>query len=196
MTHRLLYVARHGETDWNAMHRWQGQTDIPLNALGRAQARALAEALRCAGLGGIVASDLSRAQETAAIVAAELAVPIVYVDEQLRERSFGCFEGLTGDECEHLHPEAWRLWKAERRPPAGAETPEQLRTRVVEAFGRVARQVARDGSPALVVTHGGALRAIVAAATGQHPAPVKNGAVWRVRWDEKADKAVGAEEAT
>jgi broad specificity phosphatase PhoE len=192
MIRRVLYVARHGETDWNAANRWQGQTDVPLNAQGRAQARALADALRSVRLSGIVASDLSRAQETADIVAAELAVPLVYVDIALRERSLGCFEGLTGDECKKLHPEAWRVWKAERRPPEGAETPDELQARVMEAIARVAQRVATDEAPALVVTHGGALRAIVAVATGEQPAPVKNGAIWRVGW---AGRPVCAEES-
>jgi probable phosphoglycerate mutase len=192
MTRRLLYLARHGETDWNATHRWQGQTDVPLNAQGRAQARAVAGALRAVGVAAIVASDLSRAHETASIIGNELALPIAYVDSALRERSFGCFEGLTREECERLHPDAWRLWKDQRSPPLGAEGHEQLTLRAVEAIERVARRVARDDAPALVVTHGGVLRAIVAVATGALPAPVKNGAIWKVAWE---GRLVGAEEA-
>ncbi|MBV9947858.1 MAG: histidine phosphatase family protein, partial [Myxococcales bacterium] len=59
---RLLYLVRHGETDWNAALRWQGHTDVPLNANGRAQARLLAAWAREVGLAGIVASDLCRAE--------------------------------------------------------------------------------------------------------------------------------------
>jgi broad specificity phosphatase PhoE len=191
MPRRMLYVVRHGETDWNAAQRWQGHTDIPLNANGRAQALAVGHALRTAGLSGAVASDLSRAHETAQIIALELGIAVAYVDAALRERSFGCFEGLTREECERIHPDAWRAWLAERRPPVGAETRDALTARVVAALGRTAERVAREDAPALVVTHGGALRAIVAAATGELPAPVKNGAVWRVTWD---DGPVGAEE--
>jgi broad specificity phosphatase PhoE len=191
MARRWLYLVRHGETDWNAAERWQGHTDIPLNAKGRVQARAVAEVLRGAGLSGVVASDLSRAHETGRIIAAELGLAVAYLDARLRERTFGCFEGLTRGECERLQPEAWRLWLSERRPPAGAETRGALTARVVAAMGRAAESVARDDAPALVVTHGGALRAIVEAATGELPAPVKNGAVWRVGWQEGL---VGAEE--
>jgi broad specificity phosphatase PhoE len=191
MARRLLYVVRHGETDWNAAERWQGQTDIPLNANGRAQALAVARALRAEGLSGVVTSDLSRAHETARIVAAELGIPVAYVDAALRERSFGSFEGLTREECERLQPEAWRLWLAGRRLPVGAETREALSTRVVAAIGRAAERVAREDAPALVVTHGAALRAIVAAATGELPAPVKNGGLWRVVWDERLVEAEG-----
>jgi broad specificity phosphatase PhoE len=185
MARRLLYVVRHGETDWNAAERWQGQTDVPLNENGRLQARAVARALRTAGLSGAVASDLSRAHETARIVAAELGIAVAYVDAELRERSFGCFEGLTREECERLQPEAWRMWLADRHLPVGAETHEALTARVLAAMGRAADGVARENAPALVVTHGGALRAIVQAATGKRPAPVKNGAVWRIAWEER-----------
>ena len=65
---RILYLARHGETDWNAAGRWQGQSDVPLNDLGRDQARRLGEALRDKGVTAIVSSDLSRARETATMV--------------------------------------------------------------------------------------------------------------------------------
>src|SRR5581483_1732760 len=106
--HRVLYVARHGETDWNAAGRLQGHTDIPLNETGRAQARALAAALRARALAGGVTSDLCRARETGEIVAVELAVPLAYADHELRERAFGKFEGLTRHECASQYPEQWK----------------------------------------------------------------------------------------
>jgi probable phosphoglycerate mutase len=182
---RVLYLARHGETDWNAVGRWQGHTDVPLNETGRLQARELAAALGAHGVVGAVSSDLSRARETAAIVAQALGVTLAYTDHELRERSFGIFEGLTREECTAQHPEAWRAWLEERRVPAGGETQEALTTRVVAAVARVALQVATDESPALVVTHGGALRALVHAVTGEIPPLVKNGEVWRVTWAER-----------
>jgi probable phosphoglycerate mutase len=180
---RHVYLVRHGETDWNAAERWQGHTDIPLNETGRLQARAVARSLRSLRLSAVVASDLSRAQETARIVAAELGLDVAYFDAALRERSFGCFEGLTREECDRIHPAAWRAWLAERRPPEGAEAHETLTSRVVAAVARAAEAVARDDAPAVVVTHGGSLRAIVAAATGRLPGPVKNTEVWRVTWE-------------
>jgi probable phosphoglycerate mutase len=180
---RLVYAARHGETDWNAAGRWQGHTDVPLNGNGRRQARELAERLRGAGLAGVVASDLSRAQETGRIVAAELGVPMAYVERDLRERSFGVFEGLTRAECETQHADAWAAWLANRTPPKGAEGIEALTARIVAAVGRAAGVVATDERPVLVVTHGGALRAAVAAVTGELPAFVENGAVWVLAWD-------------
>ncbi len=190
---RLLYVARHGETDWNVQTRWQGHTDVPLNETGRAQARALAQALREVRLGGVVASDLARAHETARIVAAELGLAVAYVDPSLRERAFGLFEGLTREECETLHPEAWAAWLDGKRPPRGGEDHETLTARMVAAVARVARQVATEEAPALIVTHGGALRALVAAATGESPPPIANGAVWRVLWEPGEGRITAAE---
>jgi probable phosphoglycerate mutase len=181
---RILYLARHGETDWNAAGRWQGHTDVPLNDTGRQQARALAEALRPHGVHVAVSSDLSRARETAQIVAQTLGVPLGHADPDLRERGFGVFEGLTRAECETQHPEAWRAWLERRLTPGGAETQQALAARVVAAATRVALQLATrgDDAAALVVTHGGALRALVEAVTGTMPPFVKNGQVWRVSY--------------
>jgi broad specificity phosphatase PhoE len=179
-----VYLARHGETDWNAQQRWQGHTDVPLNDRGREQARAIAAALRAAGIARIAASDLARAHETARIVAGELGLAVTHVDRDLRERAFGVFEGLTREECEAQQPEAWRAWLEERRTPAGAETQEMLAARVTAAIARVARDAALAGSCALVVTHGGALRAAVAAATGTMPPFVANGGLWKLAWDD------------
>ena len=188
---RLVYVARHGETDWNAANRWQGRTDIPLNDRGRAQARALAERLRLVPFGGVVSSDLSRAYETARIVAGELKVALAYADPELRERSFGVFEGLTRAECEAQHAEAWRAWQEHRTAPRGGEGSEALRARMVAAMGRVCRDVARDDAPAPVVTHGGSLRAVVAAITGEMPPPVENTEVWVLAWEASASQRSG-----
>ena len=180
---RLVFVARHGETDWNAAGRWQGHTDVPLNERGRAKAKAMAALLREARLAGVVAIDLSRARETGSIVAGELGIPLAYDDRDLRERGFGVFEGLTRAECEAQHPEAWRAWLEHRRPPERGEALEVLTARVVAAVGRAAERVAREGEPALVVTHGGALRSVVASVTGELPPLVENGAVWVLAWE-------------
>src|SRR5947199_3660663 len=92
-----LLLIRHGETDWNAEHRWQGHADVPLNARGREQAKALAEELAPEGIDAIYASDLSRARDTAEIVGERLGVPVV-LDPDLREIDVGSREGLTGEE--------------------------------------------------------------------------------------------------
>lgn len=191
MGRKELYLVRHGETDWNVAGRWQGHTDIPLNAHGRLQARVVAAALRSTPLAGLVSSDLSRARETAEIIATVLGVKVVSFDPNLRERAFGPFEGLTGDECLRLHPEAWRAWRQTQVTPPGAEDRPTLAARVVLGLRRVAEDVARGDAAALVVTHGGALRAAVAEVLGTQPPPVANGAIWRVVWDTRI---VSAEE--
>src|SRR5512133_1933223 len=108
-----LYVVRHAMTAWNAERRWQGQTDIPLNDEGRAQARALVDRLRGRGLVSVHTSDLSRARETAVIVARALSLPLVS-DRDLRERGFGPFEGKTAAECAGLG-DVWTRYVADRR---------------------------------------------------------------------------------
>jgi broad specificity phosphatase PhoE len=186
---RILYMARHGETDWNAAGRWQGHTDVPLNDKGREQARALAEALRAHGIAAAASSDLSRARDTARIVAEVLGVGFAHADPDLRERRFGIFEGLTRHECETLHPGPWRDWVTAQRTPEGGETQKQLADRVVAGATRVVREVATDARGALIVTHGGSLRAFVHAVTGEMPQLVGNGDVWRVTYDGRFSDA-------
>jgi probable phosphoglycerate mutase len=185
MTRRLVFMTRHGETDWNLEGRWQGHTDVPLNERGRAQARAVAETLREVGLVGLVSSDLSRARETAEIVGASLGLGVAYVDADLRERMFGVFEGLTRAECERLHPEAWRAWVEEQRPADGVEPPSSVAARVTAAIRRAAERIGREGQPVLLVSHGSALRSVVHQATGASVGPIANGAIWRIEWDAR-----------
>lgn len=186
MPRRLFLLTRHGETDWNVEGRWQGHTDVPLNENGRAQARSIAEVLRAEGLSGLVSSNLSRARETADIVGAALGLAVAYVDPDLRERTFGVFEGLTRVECERLHPDAWRAWVEEQRPAEGVEPPGVVAARVTAAIGRAAERIAPNGAPVLLVTHGGALRSAVHKATGLPVGPIANGAIWRLEWDVDA----------
>ena len=174
----LIVLARHAETAWNAQYRWQGQTDIPLNDAGRAQAAALADRLRGSGLTRAYASDLSRAVETAAIVAAALGIPLVATDGRLRERSFGVFEGLTGDECAARHPDDWSRYLADHgHVPSGGEPGEDVARRMHEAVLELAG--AAEG-PALFVSHGSAIRHLVSRVTGQPCAPLGNGAMFRL----------------
>lgn len=183
MARRLLYLTRHGETDWNVAGRWQGHTDVPLNAVGYAQARALGRSLRRVAPVAVVSSDLVRAVETARVAAEMLGIELAYTDRGLRERAFGCFEGLTREECLRHHSEAWRAWVEEQRAPEGGEDRDALAARVIAAIGRAAENLLPGAGPVLVVTHGGSLRAAVSKAHGSTPPPIANGAVWRVEWD-------------
>ena len=164
-----LFLVRHGETDWNAAGRWQGQTDVALNPRGREQAREVAARLRDAGIAAIASSDLLRARTTAEIIAVELGLEVNQPDAALRERRFGCFEGLTRDEVEARFPEAWARYLADPGPaPPGGESRDELLARLLPA---VASAAARLPGPVLLVMHGGAMRALLAGHVGEMPRP-------------------------
>ncbi|HZZ85160.1 MAG TPA: histidine phosphatase family protein [Anaeromyxobacteraceae bacterium] len=180
---RHLFLVRHGETDWNAAGRWQGHTDVPLNATGRAQAQAVAARLRGEGVRAIATSDLCRARGTAEIVGEALGLEVAVVDEGLRERAYGEWEGLTRCECEVRYPGQWALHLSDPRvAPPGGESMDALLARVVPAIHRAAERLE---APALLVTHGGVMRAFLAAtldaAPLSPPRVVPNCGVWRVR---------------
>lgn len=175
-----LFLARHGETEWNRIGRWQGKTDIPLSEVGRAQARMLAERLRDRGITQIYASDLSRARETAEIVGLALGVSRLGFDPRLRERGFGCFEGLTREECAERHAEAWQRYLADRRDtPSDAEPHDEVVARVVAGLTAIAESSEVAG-PVLVVSHGAAIRSFLHTTTGVAPPPLANTALFRV----------------
>lgn len=178
---RVLFLARHGETAWNLEQRWQGQTDVDLNHAGRAQAAALAARLTAHQIARIVASDLARARETAEIVARHLRIDGVVLDPGLRERGYGIFEGLTRIECEAQHPEEWARYVADHRhTPAGAELDGAVAARMQAAVARAGAHANGASGAVLVVSHGGSIRALIAAATGWRPPPMGNGDAYRV----------------
>jgi len=188
-----IFLARHGETEWNRVGRWQGKTDIPLSEVGRAQARTLADRLRDRGISQIFTSDLCRARETAEIVAGALGVTRLSIDARLRERGFGCFEGLTREECAERHTEAWTRYLADRRStPTDAEPPEQVVTRVVAALTAVAELV-DDTGHILVVSHGAAIRSFLHTVTGTEPAPLANTALFLVNYQGGGFSSITAE---
>ena len=158
-----LLLVRHGETDWNAEGRLQGQTDTSLNDYGRRQARRLAERLAERPFDALVASDLSRARETAEILAERLGLS-VELDRDLREKDWGSWEGLTAAERDRVE--------------FVGESTEAHRARTLAALHRAAGRHP-DGS-VLVVTHGGSIRRIQAAATGIAQAVIENCGAWPV----------------
>jgi probable phosphoglycerate mutase len=174
---RPILLARHGETNWNALGKLQGHTDIALNDTGRDQARALAAGLGDAGITAVVTSDLSRARETGAIIAAALGLAAPEIDPELRERRFGVFEGLTRAECETQHPAAWRDWVAQTGAPPGAEPLGDAAQRLARALARIA---AADSGAVLVVSHGGVMRLWLMNVLGTTVPLVANGATFLV----------------
>ncbi|SIT75954.1 histidine phosphatase family protein [Microbacterium sp. RU33B] len=197
----LLTLVRHGETDWNAARRIQGSTDIPLNDTGRGQARDAAARLRDTIDPGapliVVSSDLSRARETAAIMAAELGVEVSGHYPELRERNYGEAEGLDTNEFF----ERWGDWHAAEVP--GAEPWADLRTRAIAGLRLVARDVRRTTAPAaasaICVSHGALIRELIRHATaGELPLPgtkLPNGSAYRVLLEKERLRLLSYDDA-
>lgn len=158
MTAAAVVLLRHGLTDWNDGGRFQGHADIPLNDIGRAQAAAAADRLAVAGITRVFASDLSRADETARIVAERCGVAVV-TDPRLREVDVGSWSGRSMAEIGALEPDFWpalREGRDFRRSPEG-ETATQAGQRVALAVLDHA-EAAAEGEVLLVVGHGLSLR--------------------------------------
>ena len=152
-----LIVWRHGNTDWNATHRVQGQTDVPLNELGRRQAADAADLLLRLRPDALVASDLRRAADTAAALAERAGLPVRH-DERLRERFFGPWQGLTMAEVERTRPAEHARWAAGADVISDdVETLDDLGKRVADALQAAADLVPADGT-VVVATHGAAAR--------------------------------------
>jgi broad specificity phosphatase PhoE len=156
-----LVCARHGRTAWNADRRFQGQTDIPLDDEGRAQALALATHLRGESFDLAVASDLTRARTTAEAILAGRELTLA-LDPALREMHFGVWEGLTWTEIVARWPELAERYEFSPRyyVPEGGESWEHLCERVEGALRRVEAQLA-PGGRALLVSHAGVMHAIL-----------------------------------
>ena len=141
---------RHGQTAFNAESRFQGQRDVPLNALGRAQAKRAARHLATLRPTQIWSSDLSRASATAGYLA-RLCGLGVQLDKDLRERHGGAWEGLTIEEIRAKYPDDLTAWQ-----PPGGETSEYVAERTAAALSRIADQ-AGPGSLVVAVGHGASL---------------------------------------
>ncbi len=158
-----VYLARHGQSDWNAALRWQGHADRPLTELGRRQAAELAERLADTPLDAVYASDLIRARETAEAVATPRGLPL-HVLPELREVDVGSWSGLTRLEAQERFPEAFARWRDGGHGWEDGELYERMAERVVAAVLRVAAD--HPEGTVLLVAHGGPIRALHAVALG------------------------------
>ena len=187
MTPLRLFLIRHGQTDSNAGGVLQGHLPTSLNTLGRAQAERLAERLRQLRppVDVLVTSDLQRALETAEPIARALGLP-ARVDAAWRERGFGTLEGQTLGELA-----IWRAASGGLDPPGGEGT-EAFYARIEAALGALAAEP--GGDRVAVVTHGGAIRAVlhllasgrVPRAAGEPPpevVPIINGSILHMALD-------------
>ncbi|HHV20908.1 MAG TPA: histidine phosphatase family protein [Propionibacterium sp.] len=157
MTAARIIIWRHGQTDWNADQRWQGQVDVPLNELGREQARTAAPALAHYGITHLYSSDLSRAAETADILGEIIGLPVTR-DPRLREINVGDWAGRTKYQ---IGAEFTKVLIAEEAGEdvvrGGGESVRQVAARTSEALDEIAESVP-DGSVVAVVMHGLAAR--------------------------------------
>lgn len=179
---RILLV-RHGQSEWNAEGRWQGQADIPLSELGRRQARAAAASL---GTFDVVASStLARAAETAHIVTSELGIGPIIPVPALIERSAGEWSGLTRDDIARDWP---GYLEADKRPP-NYELDDALWPRIVEGLTIVSDMLSPQDE-AIVFAHGGLIYLIEERA-GHKRGRISNlGALW-VNVTEAGEVLVG-----
>jgi probable phosphoglycerate mutase len=157
-TLRILIV-RHGESEWNREHRWQGWEDIALTATGAAQARARGLDLHAAGhrFDSIYTSDLVRAARTADLIAETLGHAPAIREPGLRERFGGDWQGSTSREIDERWPGQRAAWRrGELSAPPGGEIDSAVLERVHAALKRI--DAAERHGPVLVVTHHGVLR--------------------------------------
>jgi probable phosphoglycerate mutase len=147
-----MLTLRHGESEWNALGRWQGQEDPPLTDTGMLQAVTAGEQLGT--FDAVWSSTLQRAAYTAAIIAEAIGVGPVQTDADLMEAAFGPWQGLTVAEIEA----GWPGYLAEHRRPHGAEAPDDVAARALGAFRRIAATA--PGGEVLVVSHAGLIRTV------------------------------------
>jgi probable phosphoglycerate mutase len=165
-----VVVWRHGRTEWNAVGRVQGHSDVDLDPVGVEQAAQAAVRIAAMSPALIIASDLSRATGTAAPLAEITGLP-VKLDARLRERYFGPWQGLTGPEIQQQWPDDYGRWRQEAITLPEIESVEEMTRRVSAAFHDAADEVG-DGTVVLV-THGGTARVGCGSLLGWPPG------VWR-----------------
>ncbi len=160
-----LYIVRHGETEWNKTLRYQGHRDIPLSEAGRLQAAKIAKRLSGVRLHAAYASDLSRAQETARIIAEYHGLTVKEMPE-LRETNFGLWEGLTYSEIDQQFHETMKGWYENPRDTQipGGESLGEVADRCQAGIDKILRE--NPGKDVLVTAHGGIIRIIVATVLG------------------------------
>jgi probable phosphoglycerate mutase len=182
-----LTLIRHGETDSNRVHRFQGQMDVPLNAIGLQQAQRLADRLAGEPFDVGVVSDLARTQATAAPLATRLGLTL-QTDARWREQHFGVFEGQQVRDILDRHPGLWAQWvrqDADFALPGGGESIRVFHARIWSALDALA--AAHVGQRVLVVTHGGVLDMVWRTVRGQslssaRQCAIPNAGVNRLQW--------------
>jgi probable phosphoglycerate mutase len=184
-----LILIRHGETDWNRELRFQGQVDVPLNAVGHEQARRLGVRLAGEAVNLLVCSDLIRTRQTALPISQQSLHPLkreAVLNSALREQNFGVIDGMRVEDIKARHPDTWAQWIKFQSDFAfaGGETTQQFHSRVMAAVRALALTHAQQ--TLVVVTHGGVLDMIYRTArdlplSGPRQSEIPNAGLNRVR---------------
>ena len=158
----MLYIIRHGKTDWNERHKLQGRTDVPLNGEGRRMAEAAREEYRNVHFDVCFCSPLIRARETAEILLRDRDVPVL-TDDRLMEMSFGSFEGLENSFGIPDCPVNALFYTPEQYspPPGGGESLDDLFARTGAFLREKADPLLKEGKDVLIVGHGAMNSSIV-----------------------------------
>jgi broad specificity phosphatase PhoE len=185
----LFHCLRHGQTEFNASGRIQGQLDSPLSELGYRQCVAAAEALAEESIDAIYASPLRRAADSARAIADRLKLEVQF-DDRLMEINAGMFQGHNWSDIEQLHPDEARLWRTQDpdyRIPGG-ESRRDVMDRVQAAF--LAIRTA-EHQQVVVVAHGGSLsaafKALLEIPARRNPFNLQNGSLSRLMWTTNGD---------
>lgn len=168
MTIRIILV-RHGETEWNRIHRFQGRSDLPLNQTGREQAYALALALKKESIAAIYSSPLTRALETARIIKAFHPSATLFAEDGLTEMDLGDFDGMEAQKWAAEYPDLRKTWQATPSKIAmpGGETLVEVQDRAMETLDRLTASHTQ-GSTLLLSSHNFVIITILCYATKTH----------------------------
>lgn len=182
----IVGIIRHGETDWNRIGKMQGRLDIPLNENGIRQAEKCGQAVKGIRWGAVITSPLSRAMETARIVARLADIPRLEADSALMERDYGEASGLTREE------------RAERFPSGtcpGMESCEDMADRMMESLQRNAARFAPENI--ILVSHGAAIAVLLARLAENDPEwrcpELKNTGVTLLSWESGEIRVIGCD---
>lgn len=180
-----LLILRHGQSEWNAQGKWQGQADPPLTKVGEKQAKAAAQKLLsvCKSFDKIASSDLRRARRTAEIIA-QVNGGDVSVHKEFRERHAGVWQGLTRSEIEASWPNAI----ADQRWPEGYESDDSVIQRVVPCLERLKE----NNKNVLLIAHAGLIRALDRFTDAEETSITNN---LSGRWYQLSDELIPRESA-
>lgn len=172
----IVYLVRHGETDWNRQRKLQGRKDIALNETGITQAGQLAEIFARLGITAVASSNLSRARETARIIAAACGLHSVEEHPGLTERDFGSAEGMTYEARSATFP---------GNIVPDSESDEAVYVRAIRSLREIA--TSNPDAASVVVSHGSAINVLLRHITGGSHGPgitiLKNGSVTKLFYE-------------